>query len=243
MAEISLEPAPPQARPKGPDLPSLPTTESETDDEDADIENCEDRPLLSMAGGPGKGEGGIPLGNFNYPVTSDSGPQPSLTCANLPPTYVASKVHGSTDAGWVSELLPDWRAHADRCGRCLASFERAASGYLRARGCQTAARSLRRWTGRLGLAGLVRCASFLHYSLLPVVFALARSLQPRAVDSSRWVVDGVAHLRLPSLAMIVSICVQPMLLLTYALVIGISCSLFSMSVRLQCSSKKERTHS
>ena len=66
-------------------LKSLPSTESETDDDDADVEDHEDRPLLSITHGPGKGEGGIPWGNFNYPVTSSHGSKPSLTCANMPP--------------------------------------------------------------------------------------------------------------------------------------------------------------
>jgi hypothetical protein len=95
--EMELEPAPAPApsfahQPHAPAFlkeapPNLPSTDS---DEDADVENQEDRPLLSVTGGPGKGEGGIPWGNFNYPVTGTHGSKPSLTCENLPPTYAAS---------------------------------------------------------------------------------------------------------------------------------------------------------
>jgi hypothetical protein len=94
--ELELEPAPAPApnfdhQPYAPahlqrPAAELPPTDSETESEDADIEDHEDRPLLSVTAGPGKGEGGIPWGNFNYPVTATHGARASLTCEYVPPS-------------------------------------------------------------------------------------------------------------------------------------------------------------
>lgn len=219
--------------------PSLPSTDNETD-EDVDVENREDRPLLSVTSGPGKGEGGVPWGNFNYPPTGTHGSKPSLTCENLPPTYAASPALWMSVQLSSTALLKHWRlrSHADRCGSCLESFERAEYGCSRGRGFRTGARCHRRWTVRSGHAGYGCCAAVLICAALRACIGPIRQnmdvlplfIRSCAVGSSLGAAnccDGdttaYCHWR--------CFCVQPMLLLTYALVIGISCSLFSMTVR------------
>lgn len=169
-------------------LQTLQSTESETDDDhDEEAEDREDRPLLSITHGPGKGEGGIPWGNFNYPVTSTHGSKPSLTCANMPP----------------------W---------CAARFPATAAA-------RTALAAARECTA-------VRAAP----QLTPPCFATRRpfwQLCGRTRAGRIWVFSGEGLNDGRQVPPKIDCAIGPcwmMLALTYALVVGISVSLFSMTI-------------